>query len=271
MAYNINAIKAALSNAGGSQNKTATASSKTNYWKPTIGEHDVRFLPYADSMGNPFLEVSYYNDLSDRRLVAPFAFGLPDPIKELFETKRKQKDGWQVAKLLKAKERYYAAIIVRGEEAKGAQVWEFSKEIRDQIYSILSHKDNIDEDMFNPETGYDFTITVGQAMDASGKPRTFNGSAVKSFNISPRKRPSKLSAKAAEAKQWLDNMPKLEDMFKKQVKTPEELLEVLSAFVAKHEGSTDSEDETSDTESGTVRSGGTVSKAEKDLADAFGV
>ena len=268
MTYNISAIKAALSN-NGPQSKAASSGTKTNYWKPTIGEHDVRFLPYADSMGNPFLEVFYYNDLADKRLVAPFAFGLPDPIKDLFEIKRKSKDGWQTAKLLRPKERYYATIIVRGEETKGPQIWEFSKEIRDQIYGILSHKDNIDEDMFNPESGYDFTVNVGQAMDASGKPRTFNKNAVKSFNISPRKRPSKLSSKSTEAKQWLDAMPNFEEMFKKQVKSAEELLDVMSAFVAKHQSAPASNEEKEDGTEHTQPPA--MSKAEKDLSDTFGV
>lgn len=240
--YSMEAIKAALT-----KKTTKTDSGpKLTYWKAVIGEHEIRFLPYVDSTGRPFQEVLYYEKLADRRVTAPCSFGMPDPIKDMFEEKRKTKEGWQIAKHLRPRERYYAVIIVRGEEEKGPQVWEFSKELRDQIFGILTHKDNVDEDMFNPETGYDFTVTVSQATDANGKPRTFNGSVVKSVNVTPRKKPSKLSTKVADAKKWLDAMPNLEESFKKYVKSPEELLELAEAFVANQVGGSSKSDEGTD-------------------------
>ena len=127
---------------------------------------------------------------------------------------------------LRGKERFYAAVIVRGEEEKGPQVWEFSKDTRDAIYGILTHKDNIDEDMLSPEVGYDFTCSVTQVIEG-GKPRLFRGSPVKQINLQARKKPSPLSKDKAQAKKWLDAVPNLEEMFKKQCKSAEELVEVL--------------------------------------------
>lgn len=209
--------------------------SKLNYWKCPLGEHEVRFLPYASQDGKhcPFQEVNYYEKLSDRRLVAPLSFDLPDPVKEAFEKLRRQgKEGWAIAKQLQAKPRYYAVVMVRGEEDKGPQIWEFSRDMRNQIFGILTHKDNVDEDMFSPETGYDFTINVKQAMD-NGKPRTFNGNVVKDVTVTPRKKPSKLSPRAAEAEKWLKAMPKLDEIFRSQVKEEEELVELLENFIEK--------------------------------------
>ncbi len=265
--YDINAIKAALTTKTG-----ADGGGKLNYWKPTIGEHEVRFLPYSDSTGKPFQEVMYYEKLSDRRVVAPSTFGLQDVIKEQFEIHRKTKEGWEIAKNLRPRERYYAVLIVRGEEAKGPQVWEFSKEIRDSIFNILTHKDNADEDMFSPETGYDFTLNITQAIK-DGKPNTFNGFPVKNIVPTARKKPSKLSAKPGEAKKWLDSMPKLEEFFKSQVKSSEELLELCEAFAVKcvtgGTGSSKTPEGTDHTSGHGVTTSEPASAAEKKLADMF--
>lgn len=234
--YNLDAIKAALTK----NDKTSAAGkgaggTKTAYWKPTLGEHDLRFLPIQNSSNEPFQTVAYYNEpLTEQRLVAPYSFGLPDPIKEQFEELRNSKkhpDGWSIAKNLRAKERFYAVIIVRGEEEKGPQIWEFSKETRDQVYGILTHKDNVDEDMLSPDVGYDFTCAVTQVIEG-GKPRLFKGSPVKQINLQARKKPSPLSKDKAQAKKLLEAVPNLEEMFKKQCKGPEELVEVLEQFVA---------------------------------------
>ena len=60
--------------------------------------------------GEPFQEVLYYDkrELSERRFVAPYAFGLPDPIKDQFDELRNSKKhpgGWAIAKHLRPKER----------------------------------------------------------------------------------------------------------------------------------------------------------------------
>jgi len=229
--YNIDKIKAALE---AKLNPTkATSNSKLTYWKPTMGEHDVRFLPYADENSQPFQKVAYYEKISDRRFVAPSSFGMDDPIAELFAERRQDKDkeAWKLTKQLKPRDRYYAVIIVRGEEDKGPQIWEFSEDLRVDIYKTLSHKDNADEDMFNPETGYDFTVDVSPQME-NGKPKTFNGYPMKTITVKPRKKPSKLGTKD-QMEKWLQAIPNLHDYFKSQVKKPEELLEVLENFVNK--------------------------------------
>ena len=246
--YNLDAIKAALTKGDKTASTKGSTGTKTAYWKPTLGEHDIRFLPIQNSTGEPFQEVMYYDKLSDRRIVAPYCFGMPDPIKEQFDELRNSKkhpDGWAIAKHLRAKERFYAAVIVRGEEDKGPQVWEFSKDTRDAIYGILTHKDNTDEDMLSPDVGYDFTCAVTPVIEG-GKPRTFNGSPVKQINLQARKKPSPLSKDKAQAKKWLDTTPNLEEMFKKQCKGAEDLVEVLENFVAKLTGGTTSSDSGTD-------------------------
>lgn len=236
--YNLESIRAALTKNDKTASKQTTGT-KNVYWKPVIGEHDIRFLPTQNSTNEPFLAVAYYSEpLTQQRIVAPYAFGLADPIKEQYEELRNSKkhpNGWSIAKNLRAKERYYAVIIVRGEEDKGPQIWEFSKETRDQVYGILTHKDNIDEDMLSPEVGYDFTCSVTPVIEG-GKPRLFKGSPVKQVNLQARKKPSPLSKDKAQSKKWLDAVPNLEETFKRQCKAPEELVEILENFVAQLSG-----------------------------------
>lgn len=272
--YNLDAIKAALTKNDKTSTGTKGAAQKQVYWKPTLGEHDIRFLPIVNSSNEPFQTVAYYGEpLTESRLVAPYVFGQPDPIKEQFEelrNSRKHPDGWSIAKHLRAKERFYGIILVRGEEDKGPQVWEFSKETRDQVYGILTHKDNIDEDMLSPDVGYDFTCAVTQVIEG-GKPRLFKGSPVKQINLQARKKPSPLSKDKAQAKKWLEAVPNLEEMFKRQCKAPEELVEVLEQFVANLTGGAPT---ASSRESGTdlteARTGKVMANPAADkLEDAF--
>lgn len=273
MAYNIDAIRSALTKGDKTTAKANTGDKpKQAYWKPTLGEHDIRFLPIQSTTGEPFQEVLYYDkrELSERRFVAPYAFGLPDPIKDQFDELRNSKKhpgGWAIAKHLRPKERYYGVIIVRGEETKGPQVWEFSKETRDMVYSILSNKDNIDEDMFSPEVGYDFTCAVTAVIE-NGKPRTFNGMQVKAINLQARKKPSPLSKDKEQLKVWVAAIPNLEESFKRQCKSADELVELLENFVATLTNPTKpTESGTDHTE--TVTGKAKTSAAEDKLDDAF--
>ena len=232
MAINLDAIKAALKGAkakeGGS---SAESTMKLPYWKAEIGEHELRLMPYSDSTGLPFQEVKFYEKLSKYRLVAPSSFGLPDPVKDMFDEKRKTKEGWTIAKNLRPRERYFALVIDRAHEEKGVQIWEFSKDVRNDFFGIFIHKDNVDDDMTNVNTGYDFTVNITQKIDANGKPATFNGYAVKAIKPTARKKPSKLSSNKENIDKWTKQMINLEEVFKTQVKTPEELFEVLENYV----------------------------------------
>lgn len=232
--YNIDSIKAELEaklQPKAAATNNTSGGSKITYWKPTMGEHDIRFLPYKDLNGQPFEKLSFYEKIADRRVLAPSSFGLPDPISEMFATRRvdKDKEAWQITKNLKAKERYFAVIVVRGEEEKGPQVWEFSENMKTEIYKTLAHKDNVDEDMFHPETGYDFTVSVTPEME-NGKPRMFNGYPVKNISLTPRKKPSKLGT-AKEIEAFLKAMPNIREVFTAQVKKPEELLVIAENYV----------------------------------------
>lgn len=233
MSYDLSAIKAKinqLSNNGKASGAGKGNRPKLKFWKPELGQHNIRFLPYKDTNGQPFQEVSYYDNrnLSEMRFVAPMQFGLPDPVLELLTDLKKDrsKEAWQVWKNLQAKERYYAPILVRGQEDQGVQIWDINPKLVKDIYGFLTHQDYADEDMMDTESGYDFTVTV------SPTDRVFNGNPVKEIKLQPRRKPSPLSEDEAEIKKVLEGIPDLQAYFKAQVKSVEEIKNILDNFLA---------------------------------------
>ena len=63
-------------------------------------------------------------------MVSPINWGEKDPIVEFAAQLRKtsDKENWRLAKKIEPKARYFAPVIVRGEEDKGVRLWQFGKE-----------------------------------------------------------------------------------------------------------------------------------------------
>jgi hypothetical protein len=237
--YNIKELLEQKTKGGSSSER----GSSLPFWKPEMKDYNVRFLPYVSQDGKqaPFQQVDFYDKLS-YKLVAPSSFGLEDPIQKEFEKHRKTRVGWRtVAMHLQPNPRFFAVLIVRGEEEKGPQVFEFSADLRKEIVDILIQPDFMEEDLFDPNSGYDFSINVSQALDKQQKPRFFKSKdtgksyPIKEFSIKARRKPSRLSENKAEAEKWLSSIPKIDEHFKNQIKSTEELLELLKNFIAKKE------------------------------------
>lgn len=139
MSYNIEALKAKISALSGPTKAVGSGETKAKltWWKPQIGNYDLRFIPLLDENGQPlsqpFFEVGYYDakELSEKRFVAPGQFGGEDPLKIVAQelAKDRSREGWLIRKKLTPRERYYAAVLIRGEEDKGVQVWEMSPQV----------------------------------------------------------------------------------------------------------------------------------------------
>lgn len=241
--YNIEKIKKLLNGKQQQSGGQGTDLKKIPFWKPEIGEHDVRFLPYESEDGLPFQEVLYYtsNEFTQDRVLAPRSFGMPDPVKDIFDDLRKKKDGWAVAKHLSPQAKYMAWVIVRSEEEKGPQLWEFNSDVRNEVLSKLAHKDNIDLDLFCPDKGYDFTVSVAQKKDNSGKPRVFvnqqgKSYPVKDIKLNVRRASSKLNATKAKTTEWVDGRPSMVDYFKRFLKSTDELVELVENYMERTTG-----------------------------------
>lgn len=267
MAYNLDALKNKLAAFNG-DNKKGGDKPKLQFWKPEAGEVDVRFLPYKDSNEQPFQEVAYYDNkqLSQRRLVVPSQFGMECPVHELITELKKDrsKEAWKMVKALSPKTRYYAAVLVRGQEEKGVQIWEFSQTVCKDIYSILVHQDYREENMMDAQNGYDFTVA---ATVVPGK--TFNGFPVKEIKLTPRRKPSKIAKTQAEIDKIVKAVPNLEEIFKGQVKSYDEMKTALEGFLAVDSAEAASETGTDHTAASGASATAASSAAADDLDEQF--
>lgn len=272
MTYSLDAIKAKINQLSGVRGSSGTGNksekTKVNWWKPQLGQHDIRFLPYQDRNGQPFHEVSYYDSrlLSERRFVAGCQFeGTTDPVFNLLTElkKDKSKEAWTLWRNLQPKERYYAPIIVRGEEDKGVQLWELNSKLVKDIYSVLAHPDYKDENLMDPENGYDFTVTV------SPTDKTFAGNPVKDIKLQPRRKPSPLAKSADVSEKIVAAIPNLEAYFKAQTKSEDELNAMLQNFLAGNGSSSEvSSEEVEEAKDKSVTEA-KAKKAKKSIDDAF--
>ena len=260
MAYDINAMKARLTaKTADANNKAASGStgSGVKYFKPQLGpnntprEYDIRFSPTANTNGEPIQTIAQYKNVAENigmrgKLIAPSQFGLEDPIAAAFELRRntdekgnkitknspeeQRKAAWAFAKNLQPVEFAAAQILDRSGEDEWL-LWEFNTEFRDLVFATLMHKDYVNEQMFDAEVGYDFTLTVSHKNGKDGKPSFFNGYPVKDFKLVPRRKPSKLHAKADVLKKLQGAALNLEDYYKKMLLPTDKLLEKLDEFV----------------------------------------
>ena len=195
----------------GLQQKSSTTSQKTDYttifWSPKVGKHQIRIVPSAYDSKNPFRELKFYYGITNKVMVSPLNFGEKDPI-ALFAGKLREeynKENYVLAKKLDPKNRVFAPVIVRGEEDKGVRLWQFGKQVYEELLA-LAVDDEIGDytDIVN---GRDITVeTVGP--ESTGTP--YNKSSVR-----VRLKSTPLSENKEEAKSWLENQPDPASLFKR--------------------------------------------------------
>jgi hypothetical protein len=128
------------------------------FFKPKPGKHQIRILPSKFDKTNPFREVYFHYGFSKGPILALTNWNEKDPIVEFAKSLRKSadKDDWQLAKKVEPKLRYFAPVLIRGEEAQGARLWEFGKLIYEQLLGIASDEDY--GDYTDITDGRDFTV-----------------------------------------------------------------------------------------------------------------
>ena len=231
MAYDINAIKKKLKTLTENGDQK-TEREKLNWFRPEMGTTQIRFLPYKDSRtGEPFQVVLYFDTkkLSPYRIVSPTTFDMDDPIVNTLNELRKTKqplETWKFMKDIEPKEKYYAPIVVRGKEDEGVFVWEISRKLVNDIYGHIAGEDLADSDVTDPDTGYDFVLTVTKS------DRLWNGKPVKDYGITPRMRPSPLHKVTKEKEALLESVPNLENYFKAALMSADKLAERFNSALA---------------------------------------
>ena len=196
----LNAMQSKSAPSGGGDKKNI-------FWKPIVGKQTVRIVPSKFNKSNPFSEVYFHYDITNRVMISPTNWGEKDPIVEFAKQLRgtNDKENWRLAKKLDAKMRIFAPVIVRGEEAEGVKLWQFGKELYMDFLNLADNEDI--GDFTDVATGRDIALTtVGPEVTGTNYNKT---------TIMPKVKETPLSANAEEVQSWLENQPKPVDVFKK--------------------------------------------------------
>ena len=158
---------AAAQNKGGQQRERIDYTKI--FWKPKPGKYIVRILPSVYDKAWPIREVQFHYGFAKGPILALSNWGEADPIADFAKTLRKSADreDWQLAKKIEPKSRYFAAVVVRGEEHLGARLWEFGKLTNDQLLGIAADEDY--GDYTDITDGRDFTIDAVEDVIAGRK------------------------------------------------------------------------------------------------------
>lgn len=203
MAIDFDALRKKLGQLSG------TNSRRNTMWRPQEGEESVvRLIAFENNDdGLPFSERwFYYNIGNNPGLLAPYQFGNPDPIQELITKLRDEgtKESYELAKKLYPKARYYAPVVVRGEEDKGVRIWSFGKTVYQSLLNIMLDEDY--GDITDPTDGRDIKVVCTKAP----------GRQWATTEVRPRGKQSTLCEDSKRAKEWIDNIPSLEDMYEEK-------------------------------------------------------
>lgn len=155
------------------QNKGNQTREKIDYtkifFKPKPGKYVVRILPNKYDKAWPIREVQFHYGFAKGPILALSNWGEADPIADFAKQLRKSadKEDWQLAKKIEPKSRFFAAVVVRGEEHLGARLWEFGKLTNDQLVGIAADDDY--GDFTDITDGRDFTIEATEDIVAGRK------------------------------------------------------------------------------------------------------
>jgi len=201
------------------------------FWKPKVGKHQVRILPSKFNAAFPFREIQLHYGFSKGPILALTNWGEKDPIVEFAKQLRKSsdKEDWNLAKKIEPKTRYFAAVIVRGEEEKGARLWEFGKLTYDQLLGIAADEDY--GDYTDVAHGRDFTI--------EGVDDVIAGRKTVKCSVRPKVKSSSISEDATLVQKVLDEQPDILSINKHY--SFEELQEVLNKWLNPEETAEETE------------------------------
>jgi hypothetical protein len=218
------------------------------YWSPKVGKQQIRIVPSAFNKANPFTELKIYYGITNKVMISPLNFGEKDPI-ALFASKLRgeyNKENFVLAKKLDPKVRVFAPVIVRGEEDMGVRLWQFGKQVYEELLSLATDEEIGDyTDIVN---GRDITVeTVGP--ESTGTP--YNKSSVRvKLSTTP------LSGNKTQVETWLSEQPNPTDSFKKY--TFDEMKSALEKWLSPEDGAEEGDiiDETNDKFEDETPSGG---------------
>ena len=222
----IRARKVALTNRNGN------GGNGSYFWRPQDGEQTIRIVPTSD--GDPFKDFWFhYNVGENNGFLSPKKnFGEDDPldtfVRKLFN--EGTEESVKMAKNLMARQRFFAPVLVRGEEHKGVRVWGFGKMVYEQLINLVLNPEY--GDITDPDSGTDLVLHYGKPAGAQF-PQT---------KLTPRRRSSALADDKAKIREVLDQIPDFAKLF--ESKTGPEIQAMLDEFLL---GEDDAEDASTET------------------------
>ena len=215
---------AALQNKGGG---------KDVFWRPQDGETTIRIVPTAD--GDPFKEYWFhYNVGKNAGFLSPKKnFGEDDPLDSFVRQlwNEGSEESVKMAKSLSARQRFFAPVLVRGEEDKGVRIWGFGKTAYAELLNLVLNPDY--GDITDIEDGTDLVINYGKPPGAQF-PQT---------SITPRRRSSALLDESDAGASLLDQIPDFTTLFER--KTPAQVQAMLDEFLLGEEAEAETQADTS--------------------------
>jgi hypothetical protein len=203
---------AALQNKGGG---------KTNFWRPEEGtSYSIRVVPTSD--GDPFKEYWFHYEIGKGGILCPKKNHGEDCAICAFASKL-YKEGTEesnkMAKKFLARQRFFAPVVVRGEEKDGVKLWGFGKNVYQDLINLVLNPDY--GDITDPEGGTDLSLMSTKVPGASF-PTT---------KLTPARKTSKLcQGSSEECKELLDSVPNFDDAFER--KTSDEVSAILDEYLA---------------------------------------
>lgn len=214
------------------------------------GKFQVRLMPWnpndSQDEWRPFKDMYFHYGIARYGFLGLTQFDEKDPIQELInELKEDDPEGNKATlRKLYPKRRVFAAVIVRGEEEKGIQFWQFGPQVEEQLLNILLDEEN--DEVMDFKTGLDVKVSVTHP-EGEDYPKTA---------CSARRKDSPAGT-AKQIKEWTADYPDLDEVYEK--KTYAEVREILDKW---HSPASSNDDE----DEGTEHTAKAAKKASKEKA-----
>lgn len=209
----------------------------TIFWKPKLGKQVVRILPRKTNKDFPFAEVSFHQyNIFKKNVYSLENFGEKDPVVQLMrelydENTEESKD---LARKLRPRTKFFAQVLVRGEEGMGARIWEFNKTTYEKLLSIMADDDF--GDVSDVTEGTDLTVEGYNDVIKIGK-RDVNYVAV---NVTPKRNISPISEDAAMVQKVLEVQKEITEIYKKY--SYDEIKKMLHDYINPQDTSAEEEE-----------------------------
>ena len=198
----------------------------TLFWKPKLGKSVVRIVPRKANRDFPFVEVPFHQyNVFKKSVYSLSNFGEKDPVEQLVKDlyNENTEEAKELARKIKPRTKYYAQVLVRGEEGLGIRLWEFNKTTYEKLLGIMADDDF--GDVADIASGTDLTIEGYNDSIKIGK-REVTYIAV---NVTPKRNISPLAENADLVKSYLENQKDILEIYKKY--TYDEIKAMLKTYL----------------------------------------